>query len=309
MRVTRALVSVSDKTGLEEFAKGLAARGVTIISTGGTADALRSWGIDVIPVDEVTGYPEILGGRVKTLHPKIHGGILGARRPRGRRARRCAEAGHRADRPGGREPLPLRGVGPAPRASSDDELIEQIDIGGPAHDPRRGQEPRPRRRGDLAATSTPRCWTSWPRATASISPTRGGASPARPSSTPPATTPPSPTGSPRARTTSPTRSSLGFEQALELSYGENPHQRAAYYAERGARTHLLVAGGAAARQGALVQQPLDLDAARGAAGRVRAAGVRDRQAQQPLRRGGRRRRRHGLRARPATATRCRPSAA
>ena len=76
MRVSRALVSVSDKTGLREVATGLAARGITIISTGGTADSLRSWGVDVIPVDEVTGHPEILGGRVKTLHPKIHGGIL-----------------------------------------------------------------------------------------------------------------------------------------------------------------------------------------------------------------------------------------
>ncbi len=60
MKVSRALVSVSDKTGLEEFARGLAARGVTIISTGGTAESLRSWGIDVVPVDEVTGHPEIL---------------------------------------------------------------------------------------------------------------------------------------------------------------------------------------------------------------------------------------------------------
>ena len=50
---------------------------MTIISTGGTADSLRAWGIEVVPVDEVTGHPEILGGRVKTLHPKIHGGILG----------------------------------------------------------------------------------------------------------------------------------------------------------------------------------------------------------------------------------------
>ena len=93
MRVSRALVSVSDKTGLEVFARGLAARGITIISTGGTADSLRSWGIDVVPVDEVTGHPEILGGRVKTLHPKIHGGILARAGHEGDAEPRCATRG------------------------------------------------------------------------------------------------------------------------------------------------------------------------------------------------------------------------
>ena len=131
VRVSRALVSVSDKTGLEDFARGLAAPGSTIISTGGTAEALRSWGIDVVPVDEVTGYPEILGGRVKTLHPQDP-----RRHPRPRRPRR-ATAGdgrgrHRADRPRRGQPLPVRGVGPAPAGVGDDELVEQIDIGGPA---------------------------------------------------------------------------------------------------------------------------------------------------------------------------------
>ena len=77
MRVRRALVSVSDKTGLEELARRLVELGVEIISTGGTAEALRGWGVDVVQVDAVTGHPEILGGRVKTLHPKVHGGILG----------------------------------------------------------------------------------------------------------------------------------------------------------------------------------------------------------------------------------------
>ena len=77
MRVRRALVSVSDKTGLEELARRLVELGVTIISTGGTAEALRGWGVAVVQVDALTGHPEILGGRVKTLHPKVHGGILG----------------------------------------------------------------------------------------------------------------------------------------------------------------------------------------------------------------------------------------
>ena len=79
MKVKTALLSVSDKTGIVDFAKSLADMGVTIISTGGTARALSEAGIPVTAVDEVTGFPEILNGRVKTLHPKIHGGLLAVR--------------------------------------------------------------------------------------------------------------------------------------------------------------------------------------------------------------------------------------
>ena len=74
--VKRALLSVSDKTGIAEFARGLESLDVEIISTGGTAKILRGAGIEIIDVSEVTGYPEMMGGRVKTLHPKIHGGLL-----------------------------------------------------------------------------------------------------------------------------------------------------------------------------------------------------------------------------------------
>ena len=77
--VRRALVSVSDKTGLVDFARALAARGVEIVSTGGTAKALADAGIPVIGISDVTGFPEMLEGRVKTLHPKVHGGILADR--------------------------------------------------------------------------------------------------------------------------------------------------------------------------------------------------------------------------------------
>ena len=73
----RALISVSDKTGVVDFAKNLSAQGATILSTGGTAKALRDAGIDVTDVSEVTGFPEIMDGRVKTLHPLVHGGLLG----------------------------------------------------------------------------------------------------------------------------------------------------------------------------------------------------------------------------------------
>jgi len=75
--ITRALISVSDKTGVVEFARDLADAGVEILSTGGTAKLLRENSIDVMEVSDYTGFPEMMDGRVKTLHPKIHGGILG----------------------------------------------------------------------------------------------------------------------------------------------------------------------------------------------------------------------------------------
>jgi phosphoribosylaminoimidazolecarboxamide formyltransferase/IMP cyclohydrolase len=78
-RIRRALLSVTDKTGLVEFATFLAEGGVELVSTGGTAKMLSEAGLNVIGVDSVTGFPEMLGGRVKTLHPKIHGGILADR--------------------------------------------------------------------------------------------------------------------------------------------------------------------------------------------------------------------------------------
>lgn len=79
MKIQRALLSVSDKTGLVEFARALATAGVELLSTGGTAKALRDAGLAVIDVSEYTGFPEMLDGRVKTLHPKVHGGILARR--------------------------------------------------------------------------------------------------------------------------------------------------------------------------------------------------------------------------------------
>ena len=78
-KIKRALISVTDKTGVTEFARGLAKRGVEIVATGGTARALVDDGVRVRLIEDVTGFPECLSGRVKTLHPKIHGGILNAR--------------------------------------------------------------------------------------------------------------------------------------------------------------------------------------------------------------------------------------
>ncbi|MEK6576157.1 MAG: bifunctional phosphoribosylaminoimidazolecarboxamide formyltransferase/IMP cyclohydrolase, partial [Nitrospirota bacterium] len=82
-KIKRALISVANKDGLVPFAKRLSKVGVEIISTGGTAKLLKDEGIAVRDVSEVTGFPEMLGGRVKTLHPKIHGGILARRGNRG----------------------------------------------------------------------------------------------------------------------------------------------------------------------------------------------------------------------------------
>jgi phosphoribosylaminoimidazolecarboxamide formyltransferase/IMP cyclohydrolase len=125
----RALISVSDKTGLEELGRALAGRGVEILSTGGTAKALAAAGVTVVEVSDYTGFPEIMDGRVKTLQPKIHGGIL-ARRD---------EAGHRAA-------METHGIGAidlvvinlypfeaaVAKGAAFDECIENIDIGGPA---------------------------------------------------------------------------------------------------------------------------------------------------------------------------------
>ncbi len=129
IKITRALLGVSDKTGLAELARRLAAHGVEIISTGGTRAALESAGIPVRAVEKFTGSPEMLDGRVKTLHPKIHGGIL---------ARRADQNHRRQMREHGIEPIDLVVVNFYPfertvqrEGVSLDEAIENIDIGGP----------------------------------------------------------------------------------------------------------------------------------------------------------------------------------
>ena len=83
IKIKRALISVSDKTGLVDLARRLAGHRVELLSTGGTAQLLRDAGLDVREVSDLTGFPEILGGRVKTLHPKVHGGLLAIRETKG----------------------------------------------------------------------------------------------------------------------------------------------------------------------------------------------------------------------------------
>jgi phosphoribosylaminoimidazolecarboxamide formyltransferase / IMP cyclohydrolase len=129
VRVTRALLSVSDKSGLVEFARALAARGVELISTGGTGRALGEAGLEVRDVSDLTGFPEMMDGRVKTLHPKVHGGLLAVRDSAEHQA---AMAAH------GIAPIDLLVVNLYPfestvaRGAAFDDCVENIDIGGPA---------------------------------------------------------------------------------------------------------------------------------------------------------------------------------
>jgi len=125
----RALLSVTDKTGLVDFAQGLCRFGYTILSTGGTANVLRSAGIEVTEVSEVTGFPEMLGGRVKTLHPMVHGALLADVRQASHRAQ-IAEAGIEAI-----DLLCVNLYAFEKTISGEhdfEEAIESIDIGGPA---------------------------------------------------------------------------------------------------------------------------------------------------------------------------------
>ena len=123
------MLSVSDKTGLIDFAKALAGYGVELVSTGGTAKALKDAGLTVIDVAELTGFPEMMDGRVKTLHPKVHGGLLAIR---GNKEHAAAMETH------GIKPIDLLVVNLYPfeatvaKGAAYDDCIENIDIGGPA---------------------------------------------------------------------------------------------------------------------------------------------------------------------------------
>lgn len=130
IQIKRALISVSNKCGIVEFAKSLAAHGIELISTGGTAKELQKAGLTVIDIATITGYPEMLDGRVKTLHPAVHGGILGVR----------SEPSHTAAmETHSIEPIDLLCIDLYPFSEtaaqkdvSEQDVIEQIDIGGPA---------------------------------------------------------------------------------------------------------------------------------------------------------------------------------
>src|ERR1043166_6114673 len=129
-KIQRAILSVTDKTGLVEFARRVAGLGVELISTGGTARLLRDSGVAVKDISELTGFPEMLDGRVKTLHPKVHGGIL---HRRDNASHRAAVAEH------GIQPIDMVVVNlyafektAGKPGVHFEELVENIDIGGPS---------------------------------------------------------------------------------------------------------------------------------------------------------------------------------
>lgn len=235
MKVKRALVSVFDKSGVESFARALIDLGVTVISTGGTAKLLEEAGLPVTLVEQVTGFPEMLDGRVKTMHPRLMAGIL-ARRDVPEHLQTIAE--HDI------EPVDMVVCSLYPfeevagrRGVEDQEVIENIDIGGPSMIRAAAKN----HAGVAVVTSSddyePLIKELQETGELSYATLRALAAKAF------------------HRTAGydfaianwfsqgegdfPTQIRRGFERELELKYGENPHQRAAYYSQTGARRHLL----------------------------------------------------------------------
>jgi phosphoribosylaminoimidazolecarboxamide formyltransferase / IMP cyclohydrolase len=248
-KVRRAILSVTDKAGLAEFARKLSALGIELISTGGTAKLLRDSGIAVKDISELTGFPEMLDGRVKTLHPKVHGGIL-----------------HRRDNPAHMAAIAEHGIQPidmvvvnlyafektaAKPGVNFDELIENIDIGGPSMIRSAAKNFR-----DVAVVTSPADYSSiaeeltlshgslsnntkwklaqkafaltaaYDSAIASTLEKISDISAAELRSA----------GQPRAAVPTPTAAfpstlRLQFHKILDLRYGENPHQKAAMYSD------------------------------------------------------------------------------
>ena len=254
MAIRTALISVSDKNGLMRFASALSKKGVVLLSSGGTAKALAAEGIPVETVESYTGSPEVMGGRVKTLHPRVHGGIL------------AREGTDDADlqKLGGRfidlvvvNLYPFEKVAANPKASYE-ELIENIDIGGPSMvrsaaknhdrvtivcDP--GDYDRVlaeiEANGSVSvATRRELAAKAYAHTAAYDSAISATLSAPRPNPDPDATRPASPY---------PLWLTLPFERAYGLRYGENPHQSGAFYVERNApagtiaRAESLGAGG------------------------------------------------------------------
>jgi phosphoribosylaminoimidazolecarboxamide formyltransferase/IMP cyclohydrolase len=231
----RALISVYDKNGLAAFARGLAELGFELVASGGTAAFLESERIPVTPVEEVTEFPELLEGRVKTLHPHIHAGIL-ARRGLEDDVAQLAEHGI--------EPFDLVCVNlyPFERVVAgldvqDERAVEMIDVGGPA---------MLRGAAKNYASVTPVCRPQdYEEVLAELRARRGETTLGtrwRLAGVAFATTAAYEAAIAswfQANEVCPETIALSVEKVLDLAYGENPHQLAAYYAERGVRTHLL----------------------------------------------------------------------
>ena len=236
LRIERALLTVFDKRGVVDFARALTELGVEIISTGGTAAELAEHGIPVRPIEDYTGFPEILDGRVKTLHPAIFAGLLAVR---SREDHRMTLAEH------GIAPIDLVVVNLYPfertaarRGVSDEEVIEHIDIGGPTL-----IRAAAKNHAHVGVVVRPE---SYDAVIEELSETGGSISAQTRESL--ATEAFGATARYDAAISRwfaereddfPSQYVAAFEKVLDLSYGENPHQRAAYYEQVGMRTHLL----------------------------------------------------------------------
>jgi phosphoribosylaminoimidazolecarboxamide formyltransferase/IMP cyclohydrolase len=259
VRIQRALITVSDKRGVVDFARGLAELGVEIISTGGTAKFLATAGIESRAIDDYTGFPEILDGRVKTLNPRIYAGLLAVRD----NPEHVATLNEH-----GIEPIDLVCVNLYPfeqtagrRGVAHDEVIENIDIGGPTliraaaknhaftavvtspesydaviEELRSGGNRLSMRTREALALDA---FNTTARYDAAISEWFG-----------------------RREDDFPAVFTRSYEKVLDLAYGENPHQRAAYYAGAGSRTHLLSMVGKLHGKELSFNNLLDLDSAR-----------------------------------------------
>jgi phosphoribosylaminoimidazolecarboxamide formyltransferase / IMP cyclohydrolase len=257
--VRRALISVSDKTGVADFARSLAALGVEILSTGGTATALREAGLEVTDVSEFTGQEEILDGRVKTLHPRLHAALLARRGDPEHMATLERE---------GIEPIDLVCVNlyPFEQTVSGHDVpaevaVENIDIGGPTM-----IRAAAKNHEGVAVVVKPEAYDAvcaeleesggaislstrhWLANEAFAQTARYDAAISRWFST--------------SYEDFPEHLAVAYEKVLDLAYGENPHQRGALYAEAGARAHILSRVSKLHGKALSFNNVLDLDSAR-----------------------------------------------
>ena len=237
MQVRRALLSVSDKRGIVEFARGLAELGIELVSTGGTARELATAGLHVRAIDDLTGWPEMMDGRVKTLNAKLYAGVL-ALRDDPEHLRAAAEHDVEFVDLVCVNLYPLERT--AARASATDaEVIENIDIGGPTMI-RAAAKNHP----FVAVVTTPESYDAVLDELRSYDarlsmPTRESLAADAFAMTARYDTSIARWFAERREDDFPQLHVRAYEKVLELSYGENPHQRAAYYSKVGARTHLL----------------------------------------------------------------------
>jgi phosphoribosylaminoimidazolecarboxamide formyltransferase/IMP cyclohydrolase len=259
VQIARALLSVSDKTGIVEFARGLAELGIEIVSTGGTAGTLEEAGIQVRSITDLTGFPEIMDGRVKTLHPKLYAGMLAVRDDPGHMEAAGEHEVEFVD-------LVCVNLYPFERTASrrgvaERDVIENIDIGGPTM-----IRAAAKNRQFVAPVVSPESYDAVLEELRSserrLSPTTRESLAAEAF----AYTARYDTAIARwfqeKREDFPPLLVRAFEKVLDLPYGENPHQRAAYYAQVGARTHVLSMISQLGGKQLSFNNLLDLDAAR-----------------------------------------------